>query len=68
VDHEKLRNQCFETEWGINPPQSPRFEGVYKQLIKMVKEKYARCYNGQQFYTIADFKVANSYTSLTTVL
>ncbi len=37
------------------------FGGVYEQLIKMVKEKYAQCCNWQRFDTIADFKVAISH-------
>jgi hypothetical protein len=61
ADQEKLHNQCFETEWRFNPPQSPNYGGVYERLIKMVKEKYARCYNRQQFDTIAGFEVAISY-------
>jgi hypothetical protein len=61
ADQEKLRNQCFETEWRINPPQSPNFGGTYECLIKMVKEKYAQCFNRQRFDSISDFEVAISY-------
>jgi hypothetical protein len=58
---ERLKNDHFNIEWHFNPPQTSSWGGIYERLIRMMKEKLARCYNRQRFNTYAEFKLAVKY-------
>jgi hypothetical protein len=58
---EKLRTQCYETEWHFNPPLSGWWGAMYERMIRMIKEKIARCFNRQRFDSFLDFEVAVKY-------
>jgi hypothetical protein len=58
---ERLRNDHFNIEWHFNPPQTSWWGGIYERLIRMMKEKLARCYNRQRFNTYAEFELAVKY-------
>jgi hypothetical protein len=53
---EKLRTECYKTEWHFNPPQSSWWGAMYERLIRMIKEKIARCFNRQCFDSFLDFE------------
>jgi hypothetical protein len=58
---EKLRTECYETEWHFNPPPSSWWGAMYERLIRMIKEKIARCFNRQRFDSFLNFQVAVKY-------
>jgi hypothetical protein len=58
---EKLKNVHYDVEWHFNPPQTSWWGGMYERLIRMVKEKLARCYNRQRFETYLEFELAVKY-------
>ena len=49
ANQEKINQACFETQWEFNPVRAGWWGAISERLIRMVKEKMARCYHRQKF-------------------